>query len=994
MKKLLLLTAVLLPLFLFAQNEPQSGKFSSRLQTALDNSAEGDFIKAYILLSERVDILALKQELDARGADLQERTRTVITTLQAQAAATQGPLLQWLQEQGARELRPRWIANVIFADLTPAMLNALSRRSDVEQLDLNVPLLPDEHQVEALNVPPVPNGAEPGLKAINAHKLWELGYTGYGRKSFTSDTGIDPRHPALAGKYLGMYTAPELAWYQYNSSNTRPFDCGYHGTHVTGTILGLDRLNNDTIGVAFNALWMGGPTLCGVGTADNVEAFEWCLNPDGDENTTDDMPDVVNNSWFDPGVGGGECQSMYVDVLTALEAAGVAVVFSAGNEGPDASSITPPKNINVGLVNTFSVAALNAGNSAAGFSSNGPSKCSGTGSLKIKPEVSAPGVNVRSSFPDGQYAFLQGTSMAAPHVAGAILLLKEAFPYLTGEEIKLALYFSCTDLGPEGEDNTYGMGIIDVYAAYEYLINEGNIPVSPAFQRDLLISGVEFPNVNCDNSFEARVTVRNDGSLPISDFQVSLTVELSDPLTFNVNSNELLAPGESRVISFPTITDLPTGNRNITFALSTADGPDDRPLNDRYFGRVRISNQESPQAEWAQFNNLPACEGNSAVLKSDYDGLGVVRWYDSAEGGEMLAEGNTFVTPPLTEDQTYYSEIAYSGGGIVDFLPEWGVTPTSLDKGLIMLPLTDLTFKGFKVYAPESTGCVIRVRNITDDDLLEQKAFSLDPGENFLKFDLELEAGNRYAFIHQFGKPVFYMDREPDYPYGYGNLYQIIAGYDAGEQVLDAYYFFYDWEVEFDEKCGRNIIPVAVGEGDQGPKADFTLSDTILYLDQGPKLFLDNQSEGGFGYQWRFGDGTQSELPAPQHTYTEPGVYQVSLQVFSPNGCSDALSKTVRVLPTQPVTTATNNVPSDALDARWMVYPNPASSDLTIYMEGLQSATSLTLLSPEGKVLRQQELKRSAPQQSWSVAELPTGVYFLRLDTEQGFSVKKVTVVR
>ena len=102
--------------------------------------------------------------------------------------------------------------------------------------------------------------------------------------------------------------------------------------------------------MAFNALWIGAPVLCGIGTEDNVAAFQWALDPDGDPNTTDDIPDVINNSWYDPNLDTIDCYSLYVPVVQAMEAAGIAVVFSAGNEGPGPMTITPPHNINLNEV--------------------------------------------------------------------------------------------------------------------------------------------------------------------------------------------------------------------------------------------------------------------------------------------------------------------------------------------------------------------------------------------------------------------------------------------------------------------------------------------------------------------------------------------------------------------------------------------------------------------------------------------------------------------
>ena len=154
------------------------------------------------------------------------------------------------------------------------------------------------------------------------------------------------------------------------------------------------------------------------------------MDPDNNPGTITDMPDVINNSWYDPTVT-GECTSIYESTLISVEAAGIAVCFSAGNEGPGVSTITPPKNINTSLVNTFTIGNVNGNNVSypiESSSSRGPSICGGTGSLLIKPEVVAPGANVRSCIGTNSYALYTGTSMASPHAAGAILLLKEAFP--------------------------------------------------------------------------------------------------------------------------------------------------------------------------------------------------------------------------------------------------------------------------------------------------------------------------------------------------------------------------------------------------------------------------------------------------------------------------------------------------------------------------------------------------------------------------------------
>jgi hypothetical protein len=265
---------------------------------------------------------------------------------------------------------------------------------------------------------------------------------------------------------------------------TAPFDCGSHGTHTMGIMTGM--ILGDTVGVAPDAQWMAaGVTDCPGASypSMNIAAYQWAMNPDSNITTISDMPDVINCSWRDPNAT-NECTGIYVQTLSAVEAVGIAVVFSAGNSGPGASTVTPPKNISVDEVNVLCVAnidgALYLGGSntpISSSSSRGPSLCGGTGSLLIKPEVSAPGTNIRSTIPGG-YGLMSGTSMASPHVAGAVALLKSFIPSYTGKQIKMALYQTARDLGTAGEDNIYGMGLIDIWAAYQLIASQLS-PLSP-----------------------------------------------------------------------------------------------------------------------------------------------------------------------------------------------------------------------------------------------------------------------------------------------------------------------------------------------------------------------------------------------------------------------------------------------------------------------------------------------------------------------------------
>lgn len=471
MKKLLLFSFLILAAsFTYSQVE-----VSSRLQDALNRASENDYIKVLVLLRSQVDLAALDQQLYSQKASMQQRAYQVITALKQNAESTQGSLKSYLDSKlesfDVFTYQAFWISNLFTIEAKTQVVYELMNRLDVAEMDLDALLELDKPEkvegfVEGTE------SVEPGLRIINAHLLWAQGITGQGRLVMDIDTGVFPNHPALNFKWRGNHVPSNQAWFD-PAGTTVPSDCDGHGSHTMGTMVGWSPTTGDTVGVAPDAEWIAAKTICSSPhTSNSVAAFQWAIDPDGNPSTIDDMPDAINNSWYDPDVT-NECSGIYKTTLDAVEAAGIAVVFSAGNNGPGTSTITKPKNINTNNVNVMCTAAIDGAsylggntNPIASFSSRGPSLCGGTGSLLIKPEVSAPGVSVRSSGSATGYTVLSGTSMASPHVAGAVALLKQFAPNLTGKQILEALYNTAVDLGAAGEDNNYGMGLIDVYAAF------------------------------------------------------------------------------------------------------------------------------------------------------------------------------------------------------------------------------------------------------------------------------------------------------------------------------------------------------------------------------------------------------------------------------------------------------------------------------------------------------------------------------------------------
>ena len=475
MKKLLLIVLIL---FAYTTANAQFAEVSTRLKQKLSSMSPMEYTPVLVLLKDRVNIEALDAQLYSQRATAQVRAKTVIDALMDKARTTQGPILSALESKKlagkVRNYESFWISNMILVDANAETIQDLIRRTDVEQIDIDALLEYDKPLEPAFDAPNGTEASEIGLKVIKANKMWEIGITGAGRLVMNIDTGVEGTHPALSARWRGNNGQPWWrAWFDKNGSTTSPADCDGHGTHTMGIMCGRSSAG-DTVGVAPNAQWIAARTICSSPhTSNSIAAFQWAMNPDSNSGTTSDMPDAIGNSWYDPDVT-NECSGIYKTTLDALEAAGLAIVFSCGNSGSGASTITKPKNINTNLVNAFSVGNINGNNPfpypIASSSSRGPSLCGGTGSLLIKPEVCAPGTSVRSSYTGGGYSLLSGTSMACPHIVGAVALLRQVAPNLTGKQILEALYNTAVQLPVGGvENNDYGKGVIDVWAAYQSL---------------------------------------------------------------------------------------------------------------------------------------------------------------------------------------------------------------------------------------------------------------------------------------------------------------------------------------------------------------------------------------------------------------------------------------------------------------------------------------------------------------------------------------------
>jgi subtilisin family serine protease len=344
---------------------------------------------------------------------------------------------------------------------TPDVIQELASRPDV------LKLTPDDIQLVPLSPPAAP--PEQNLSVINAPALWDLGWQGQGVVIGVMDTGVYASHPDLTTRWRGGSNS----WYDpYGEHPTTPFDPTGHGTWTTGVLVGGEA-GGTAIGVAPQAQWIAAKIFddAGSSTATAVHlAFQWLLDPDSNPGTAD-APHAVNNSWA---FGAPGCNLEFQLDLQALRAAGILPVFAAGNSGPNPSTSVSPAN----YPEAFAVGNTNNSDVIANDSSRGPSACGEP--QTYYPEIVAPGVSIKTTDLFGLYFNATGTSVAAPHAAGALALLLSAFPNLTVDQQSAALSTTAVDLGPAGPDDTYGRGRLNVLAAYNSLAQPvGGIAVLP-----------------------------------------------------------------------------------------------------------------------------------------------------------------------------------------------------------------------------------------------------------------------------------------------------------------------------------------------------------------------------------------------------------------------------------------------------------------------------------------------------------------------------------
>jgi serine protease AprX len=459
----------------WATSGDPTAKIASRV---LAETANGGSTEALVVLTRQAD-LSPAENLPTKEL----KGLFVVNTLRTVAQQSQGPIINLLKEHGIA-YQSFYIVNMIKVTGDRSLMNTLAAREDVARIDSN-PNVRTAVPAGGIESTFQPQGIEWNVQKVKAPDVWALGFRGEGMVVAGADTGVQWDHPALKSHYRGwngQQVNHDYNWHDATSQHSpTPVDPHGHGTFTVSEMVGDDGQGNQ-VGVAPGAQWIGCRNMDSGGTGSPstyTECFEFLIAPypvgHPDQGDPTKAPDSINNSWGCPPSEG--CSASTLQSITdAVRAAGIFPAVAAGNSGPSCSSITDPPAI---YASSITVGATDSSNNIASFSSRGPVTVDG--SHRTKPDVSAPGVNVRGAVPGNGYASgWSGTSMAAPHVAGGLALLWQAQPGLIGnitrsesimEHTAQRLISRQASGNCRGasllQDNTFGYGLINLLQAVQ-----------------------------------------------------------------------------------------------------------------------------------------------------------------------------------------------------------------------------------------------------------------------------------------------------------------------------------------------------------------------------------------------------------------------------------------------------------------------------------------------------------------------------------------------
>jgi subtilisin family serine protease len=479
-----------------AQERRIGSPITKQLSDQMARMDENALIRVNIRLADQIDL----RYIDENYPDLDKKSRRklVRAELKSFTERTQKEILNLIDEKSrsgeAKLIYSLSINNVITCMASKAFILELSKRTDIDRIDWDVTRKGtcDIKSLPLKNIREVklPEVIPYHVSIMNVPAVWALGFKGQGIVVGVLDTGVNYDHADLAGNMWSHPSYPNHGW-NFVENNNDPMDNHDkgHGTHVAGIVAG-----DGTAG-----------TQAGIAPLSQIMAIK-VLNDAGGMNDSDVWAGIEFGVFYGADVLNmslGSMQSWDPDrkswriALNNAFYAGVISVVAAGNEGTSPGvpnnlrtpgDVPPPwlhpdQTTQGGLSGVVSVGATDSGDNIADFSSRGPVTWQTVNTFNdypfnpgmglIKPDVTAPGVDIMSCKHDDNFTYkpMSGTSQATPAVSGVVAVLLSKNPNLTPAQISEALEMTSVDLGEPGKDNTYGAGRVDAIAAFEFLNN-------------------------------------------------------------------------------------------------------------------------------------------------------------------------------------------------------------------------------------------------------------------------------------------------------------------------------------------------------------------------------------------------------------------------------------------------------------------------------------------------------------------------------------------
>ena len=488
--------------------------------------------------------------------DKTTRARYVYNRLLETATHSQ-ELFDWLDSQGTQPHR-LLTANAIAARVNASQLVSISASPQVMRIEADHPyqIIPAISNtffpaLPTSNVTSQPEIVEWNIARIRADQTWStFNITGTGAVVGIIDTGVMYDHLALVNSYRGNLGGGifdhNYSWYDFVNGQPVPYDPIGHGTWGAGIISGDDGSGNQ-IGVAPGADWIA-VRACDYSCTDVdlLAALQWMLAPtdlNGENPDPSKAPDVVLGMW-----GGSGCDDSFQPSLSTLRAAGILPVFSPA----PADQAVPVWALQPTCPKPWLLVLRIIPITSPPFSSRGPASCNPG---ELKPDLSAPGVNIRTSNTGGGYITTSGTSWSAAHTAGAAALVISADPSLGPDAVEDILFttalclddFSCSGGPCPLPNNVYGHGRIDAFEAVSATLGS-----QPGFDLPWLSETPISGTLAAGEGVAVQITYDATG-LSTAVYTGALGIASSDPLTPFVSvpvTLDVIQPPIGPVIAF------------------------------------------------------------------------------------------------------------------------------------------------------------------------------------------------------------------------------------------------------------------------------------------------------------------------------------------------------------------------------------------------------------------------------------------------------------